>query len=101
MIGMQAAKAAGMRCIVTKSRYTEGESFDAADAVFDCIGDAGDERFSLEGLCTPGTHSSPLQVTSTKLHSFQELRAAPLMMGTWGLCWGVQTIDAIMEELSR
>ena len=47
---MQAAKAAGMRCIVTKSRYTEGETFDCADAIFDCIGDGGDERFSLEDL---------------------------------------------------
>ena len=55
VIGMQAAKAAGMRCIVTKSRYTEGESFDSADAIFDCIGDAGDERFSLDDVCTPGT----------------------------------------------
>ena len=55
VIGMQAAKAAGMRCIVTKSRYTEGERFDSADAIFDCIGDAGDERFSLEDVCTPGT----------------------------------------------
>ena len=55
VIGMQAAKAAGMRCIVTKSRYTEGESFDSADAIFDCIGDADDERFSLDDVCTPGT----------------------------------------------
>ncbi len=54
MIGMQAAKAAGMRCIVTKSRYTEKENFDLADAIFDCIGDAGDERFSLGDLMSPG-----------------------------------------------
>ncbi len=54
VIGMQAAKAAGMRCIVTKSRYTEKESFDSADAIFDCIGDAGDERFSLADLMSPG-----------------------------------------------
>ena len=52
VIGMQAAKAAGMRCIVTKSRYTENESFDSADAIFDCIGDEGDERFSLDDLLT-------------------------------------------------
>ena len=52
VIGMQAAKAAGMRCIVTKSRYTENESFDSADAIFDCIGDEGNERFSLDDLLT-------------------------------------------------
>ncbi|KAK9909571.1 hypothetical protein WJX75_004295 [Coccomyxa subellipsoidea] len=53
-IGLRAAKAAGMRCIVTESRYTAGEDFDSADAVVDCIGDAGEERFSLEDLATPG-----------------------------------------------
>jgi hypothetical protein len=59
VIGLQAAKAAGMRCIVTKSRYTENERFDSADAIFDCIGDAGDERFSLDDLLTPGTANAP------------------------------------------
>ena len=49
-IGMQAAKGAGMRCVVTKSSYTQSENFDVADAVVDCIGDAGDERFSLTDL---------------------------------------------------
>ncbi|KAK9845703.1 hypothetical protein WJX81_000087 [Elliptochloris bilobata] len=53
-IGMLAARAAGMRCIVTTSSYTAGEDFAAADAVFDCIGDEGDERFSLADLTTPG-----------------------------------------------
>lgn len=53
-IGLRAAKAAGMHCIVTESRYTAGEDFDSADAVVDCIGDAGEERFSLEDLATPG-----------------------------------------------
>jgi hypothetical protein len=38
------------RCVVTKSSYTQDEDFRAADAVFDCIGDAGDERFSLADL---------------------------------------------------
>ena len=59
VIGLQAAKAAGMRCIVTKSRYTENESFDSADAIFDCIGEAGDERFSLDDLLSPGTAAAP------------------------------------------
>ena len=42
------------RCIVTTSSYTVDEDFGTADAVFDCIGDAGDERFSLHDLTTPG-----------------------------------------------
>ena len=53
-IGLRAGKAAGMRVVVTESYYTKGEDFDIADAVFDCIGDAGDERFSLHDLTTPG-----------------------------------------------
>lgn len=53
-IGLAAGRAAGMRVIVTKSRYTADEHFDGADAVFDMIGDAGDERFSLDDLTTPG-----------------------------------------------
>ncbi|KAL3628936.1 hypothetical protein CASFOL_027982 [Castilleja foliolosa] len=46
-IGLAAAKAAGMTCIVTKSGYTGDEDFVNADAVFDCIGDAPEERFDL------------------------------------------------------
>jgi hypothetical protein len=42
------------RVVVTKSYYTQNEDFRIADAVFDCIGDAGDERFSLSDLTTPG-----------------------------------------------
>ena len=53
-IGLAAGRAAGMRVVVTKSRYTEGERFDGADAVFDEIGEAGEERFSLDDLTTPG-----------------------------------------------
>lgn len=49
-IGMQAAKAAGMTCVITKSSYTAEENFDVADAIFDCIGEAGQERFSLKDL---------------------------------------------------
>lgn len=37
-----------MTCFVTKSSYTQNENFANADAVFDCIGDAGSERFSLK-----------------------------------------------------
>ncbi|XWS37165.1 hypothetical protein CRYUN_Cryun19dG0019400 [Craigia yunnanensis] len=46
-IGLAAAKAAGMTCIVTKSGYTADEDFLNADAIFDCIGDPPEERFDL------------------------------------------------------
>ncbi|OMP02927.1 HAD-superfamily hydrolase, subfamily IA, variant 3 [Corchorus capsularis] len=46
-IGLAAAKAAGMTCIVTKSGYTADEDFFNADAVFDCIGDPPEEQFDL------------------------------------------------------
>jgi HAD superfamily hydrolase (TIGR01509 family) len=54
-IGVRAARAAGMRCVVTQSSYTADEDFSLADAVFECIGDAGDEQFSLHDLTTPGS----------------------------------------------
>lgn len=47
---MQAAKSAGMVCVITKSSYTQNEDFSQADAVFDCIGETGEERFSLADL---------------------------------------------------
>jgi len=53
-IGLRAAKAAGMRCCVTKSIYSEDEDFTGADAVFDCLGDEGDERAKFHDLTTPG-----------------------------------------------
>jgi HAD superfamily hydrolase (TIGR01509 family) len=37
--GLLAAKAAGMRCIITVSDYTAGENFTEADAVFSELGD--------------------------------------------------------------
>lgn len=54
-IGMLAGKAAGMRVVVTTSPYTQEEDFAEADAVFDCIGDRGDERFFVTDLTTPGS----------------------------------------------
>ena len=39
-----------MTCVVTKSSYTGGEDFTGADQVHDCIGDKGDERFSLTDM---------------------------------------------------
>jgi HAD superfamily hydrolase (TIGR01509 family) len=53
-IGATAGKAAGMRVVVTTSGYTVDEDFSDADAVFDCIGEAADARFSLHDLTTPG-----------------------------------------------
>ncbi|GLJ16389.1 hypothetical protein SUGI_0278000 [Cryptomeria japonica] len=47
-IGLAAAKAAGMKCIVTKSGYTAEEEFDKADAIFDYIGDPPNVQFDLE-----------------------------------------------------
>lgn len=49
--GLRAAKAAGMRCVVTESGYTAGEDFALADAIFPEIGDEGSEQFSLQELC--------------------------------------------------
>jgi len=42
------------RCIVTTSAYTKNENFETADAIYDCIGDAGEERFSLNDLTPQG-----------------------------------------------
>jgi beta-phosphoglucomutase-like phosphatase (HAD superfamily) len=38
-IGLKAAKAAGMKCIVTTSSYTAGEDFQGADRVIAELGD--------------------------------------------------------------
>ncbi len=46
--GLLAAKAAGMKCIVTKSSYTQNEDFTEADAVFPELGDESDVRVTLE-----------------------------------------------------
>ena len=67
-IGLAAGRAAGMRVVVTKSRYTEDERFEGADAVFDCIGEKGDERFSLDDLTTPG----PLGDSSSRAAVLEE-----------------------------
>jgi beta-phosphoglucomutase-like phosphatase (HAD superfamily) len=48
--GLLAAKEAGMRCLITKSRYTQHEDFSEADLVVDELGDAPGIRVSLEEL---------------------------------------------------
>ncbi|XP_020578410.1 haloacid dehalogenase-like hydrolase domain-containing protein At3g48420 isoform X3 [Phalaenopsis equestris] len=50
-IGLAAVKAAGMKCIITKSGYTAEEDFADADAIFDCIGDPPEQHFDL-AFCT-------------------------------------------------
>ena len=42
------------RCIITKSAYTKNEDFATADAIYDEIGEAGEEKFSLNDLTTAG-----------------------------------------------
>lgn len=46
-IGLQAAKAAGLACLVTKSAYTRFESFDQADAVTDALPRDGAEAIRM------------------------------------------------------
>lgn len=48
--GLLAAKAAGMRCIITTNSYTKNEDFAEADAVFPELGDPPDVRVTLEDL---------------------------------------------------
>jgi len=48
--GLLAAKAAGMRCIVTKSSYTHDERFEEADLVVDELGDPPRVNVSIERI---------------------------------------------------
>ncbi|CAN0881689.1 CBBY-like protein [Linum grandiflorum] len=57
-IGLAAAKAAGMKCIITKSGYTAEEDFLNADAVFDFIGDPPEEDFDMD-FCWLGLGDIP------------------------------------------
>eukprot|EP00586_Coscinodiscus_wailesii_P021223 CAMPEP_0172500724 /NCGR_PEP_ID=MMETSP1066-20121228/142365_1 /TAXON_ID=671091 /ORGANISM="Coscinodiscus wailesii, Strain CCMP2513" /LENGTH=293 /DNA_ID=CAMNT_0013275113 /DNA_START=13 /DNA_END=894 /DNA_ORIENTATION=- len=49
-IGLGAARAAGIRCIVTKSSYTGDEDFTGADMVVEELGDDTDTAVTLETL---------------------------------------------------
>ncbi|CEL95598.1 unnamed protein product [Vitrella brassicaformis CCMP3155] len=49
-IGLKAAKAAGMRCVVTKSSYTQNEDFSGADMVIAELGDPPHQCVSLDEL---------------------------------------------------
>ena len=47
--GVQAAKAAGMKCLVTKSEYSKDEEFPEADLVVDSLGE-GENAVTIETL---------------------------------------------------
>lgn len=49
---------------MTKSQYTEEEDFKKADAVYDCIGDKGDERFSYSDMVKPSLQESTVWYTA-------------------------------------
>lgn len=49
-IGLSAAKAAGMTCIVTKSSYTQDEDFTAADKVVESLDSPSVALADLEAL---------------------------------------------------
>ena len=64
-IGLGAAKAAGISCIVTKSSYTANENFKGADMIVDELGDDPATGVTLETLAgllkggdTPGSTPS-------------------------------------------
>jgi beta-phosphoglucomutase-like phosphatase (HAD superfamily) len=49
-IGLGAAKAAGIKCIVTKSSYSADEDFTGASKIVDELGDEPDTMVTLETL---------------------------------------------------
>ena len=49
-IGLGAAMAAGISCIVTKSSYTAGEDFTGADMIVEELGDDPETGVTLETL---------------------------------------------------
>ncbi len=49
-IGLLAATGAGMRCVITKSGYTQNEDFFEADAVYSELGDPPAELVTLDTL---------------------------------------------------
>jgi len=48
--GLIAARAAGMRCVITRSCYTQGENFREADAVYQELGDPPGAHVRLSDL---------------------------------------------------
>jgi HAD superfamily hydrolase (TIGR01509 family) len=60
--GLLAAKAAGMRCLITKSCYTQDEDFSEADGVVSSLGDPGGE----EAIICSGRLEKDLKYISLK-----------------------------------
>lgn len=57
--GLLAAKAAGMKCVITRNSYTEGEDFSEASIVLTCLGDPGGEQCRVlvnRGSAEPGMY---------------------------------------------
>jgi len=57
--GLMAAVAAGIKCVVTVSGYTQGEDFSAADLVLTGLGDPGGEPcrvFANRSAARPGAY---------------------------------------------
>ena len=48
--GLLAAKASGLKCIITRSHYTAKEDFKEADAVYNELGEDPEENITLEKL---------------------------------------------------
>ncbi len=52
--GVKAAKAAGLRCVVTTNVYTEKEDVDAGDIIVNCLGDPDGEKAKMRKGDIPG-----------------------------------------------
>lgn len=63
-IGLGAAKAAGIACIVTKSTYTAGEDFTGANMIVDELGDDPSTGVTLETLASLLPQSEPVPSSS-------------------------------------
>ena len=48
--GVKAAKAAGMKCLVTKSEYSKNDPFPEADMVVDSLGESADTGVTIEQI---------------------------------------------------
>ena len=69
-IGFRAAKAAGMRCVVTKSIYTENEDFEGADVIVKDLDRGLDGPISigyLNYIASPRLYKPPSSTPNTDL----------------------------------
>ncbi len=56
--GLEAAAAAGMKCVVTVSGYTRDEDFSKAAIVLTCLGDPGGEQCEVLANRSPARPSA-------------------------------------------